>query len=430
MIVTVSPSVIDGAIPMPPSKSSMQRACAAALLTPGTTTLVNFGQSNDEKAALGIIKSLGADVVLENHAIKVTSNSRIFARSANEPVTISCGESGLSMRMFAPIASLFPFDITFTGEGSILQRPMDFFGKVLPQLGVQTKLNGSFLPLSLKGPLQPKSVEIDGLLSSQFLTGLLFAFAHAASEPVEIKVVDLKSKPYIDLTLDVLGRFGFTVENHNYDSFVISKRSFIPESGFTYSVEGDWSNAAFLLVAAAVAGEISLKNTDINSTQGDKKILEALKAAGAKLEISENEIHLANARLTGFEFDATHCPDLFPPLVALAVNCQGRTTIRGVNRLLHKESNRAYTLKEEFTKLGASIDYEEDVMTIEGGKKLKGTKVSSHNDHRIAMAAAVAALTAEGEVTVTGAEAVNKSYPAFYDDLSKIGARIDTIQPA
>jgi 3-phosphoshikimate 1-carboxyvinyltransferase len=424
VIETVSPSSVLGKIKVPPSKSSMQRACAAALITPGTTVIDNFGNSNDEKAAINIITKLGATVNMVGHVMTVTSSDYIFhSPFSNKNVMVNCGESGLSMRMFAPIAALFNYDITFTGEGSILKRPMNFFDEIFPSLGVEINSNGGKLPISLRGPLHPKNIIVDGSLSSQFLTGLLFAFAKACTVPVSIRVKDLSSRPYIDLTLSVLNTFGFKVDNVNYETFTLYPREPLQAHSVKYTVEGDWSNAAFLLVAGAISGEITATGADLNSSQGDKNIMEALYSCGAEVKIHQNEITIKKNKLNAFDFDATHCPDLFPPLVALASYCKGTTTIKGVNRLLHKESNRALTLRDEFKKMNVEIGLNGDIMTIKGSKEVKGAKVSSHNDHRIAMACAVAALGAKGITTIDHAEAVNKSYPDFYKDLKGVMRR-------
>jgi 3-phosphoshikimate 1-carboxyvinyltransferase len=425
VIVTVSPSSISGKIKVPPSKSSMQRACAAALITPGTTIIDNFGKSNDENAAINIITKLGATVNIVSNKMAVTSSDYIFHSLFPEKnVIVNCGESGLSMRMFAPIAALFDFDITFTGEGSILKRPMNFFDEVLPQLGVEVHSNAGKLPVTLKGPIHLKNITVDGSMSSQFLTGLLFAFAKASKAPVSIRVKALSSKPYIDLTISVLHSFGFRVDNENYETFVLHPREPLPSHSIKYTVEGDWSNAAFLLVAGAIAGELTLTDIDLNSTQGDKKVIEALYDCGADVKINKNIIAVKKNQLKSFDFDATHSPDLFPPLVALAAFCKGTSTIKGVNRLLFKESNRALTLKNEFKKMNVDIELDGDLMRIKGNKEVRGAKVSSQNDHRIAMATAVAALSAKGNTTIHDADAVNKSYPDFYKDLKFVNARI------
>lgn len=399
----------------------MQRACAAALITPGTTIIDNFGSSNDEKAALNIISKLGATITKTSNKLAITSHDFIFRSQFPEKnVIVNVGESGLSMRMFAPIAGLFNYDITFTGEGSILKRPMNFFDEILPEIGVEINSNGGKLPVTLHGPLHPKNITVDGSLSSQFLTGLLFAFAKACTRPVSIKVRDLSSRPYIDLTMAVLKHFGFKIENKNYEVFNIFPREPLPAHSIKYTVEGDWSNAAFLLVSGAIAGKVTVSGADLNSCQGDKNIMEALYDAGAEVKIDKKEIVVKKNKLVAFEFDATHCPDLFPPLVALASYCKGTTIIKGVNRLLHKESNRAIALRDEFKKMNVAIELNGDLMEIKGSKEVKGAIVSSHNDHRIAMATAIAALAATGNTIIHEAEAVKKSYPDFYNDLKSI----------
>ena len=439
MKVVIQPSQLKGEIHAAASKSAMQRACAAALLHNGETIISNPGQSNDDLAALSIIKNLGATVQkTEDGSIKITGSKLLntlkalpFGEGLGE--AINCGESGLSIRMFAPIAALSSHEITITGTGSLLTRPMDFFDEILPQLGVSIHSNNGKLPLKIHGPLQPKNITIDGSLSSQFLTGLLMAFAKATTEQVTITVSNLKSKPYIDLTLQMMAHFGYKIINENYERFVIQPVTPKPVTPklitrnpdpITYTVEGDWSGAAFLLVAGAVAGNISVKGLDIFSAQADKEILQALIMAKASISIKPEEIIVSSKPLQAFHFNATDCPDLFPPLVVLAAYCDGTSVIEGVSRLAHKESNRALTLQQEFGKMGVAIKLQDDLMLITGSEKIKGTKVHSHHDHRIAMACAVAALKAEGETVIEEADAVNKSYPAFYKHLQQLGAAI------
>ena len=403
----------------PASKSSMQRACAAALLHVGETVVRHPGHSNDDKAALGVIKDLGAEVVVESDSLRVKSSGV----KAGKGLEVNCGESGLGLRMFAPIMGLSGETIKVRGEGSLVTRPMDFFDEVFPELGIRVVSNGGKLPLEIQGPLKPATITIDGSLSSQFLTGLLFAYAAAGARGVGIRVNNLKSKPYIDLTLNVMSAFGWEVENRNYEEFYFAGSG--PAPGVVdYTVEGDWSGGAFLLVAGAVAGPITVKGLDERSTQADKAILRALKASGARMEIKNDGMVIGPAALKAFEFDATDCPDLFPPLVALAACCSGTTSIQGARRLTHKESNRALTLQEEFGKMGIEIILQDDLMLVKGGTGISGASVHSRHDHRIAMAAAVAALKADGPVSIAEAEAVNKSYPDFYDHLRQLGAKI------
>jgi 3-phosphoshikimate 1-carboxyvinyltransferase len=400
----------------------MQRACAGALLAKGKSVIHHPGHSNDDKAALDIIKRLGAEISTNDDEMIV--NSQGIYPIDNK---VNCGESGLSIRMFTPIIALADKEITINGEGSLLDRPMDFFDEILPQLNVKIKSRNGKLPLAIQGPLQPKNIEIDGSLSSQFLTGLLMAYAAADAKEVSIKVNNLASKPYIDLTLDVMRRFGLKLaENKNYEEFYFTQEthhsSLITRE---YTVEGDWSGGAFLLVAGAIAGPVTVHGLDMMSTQADKAIMKALSDANAGFAIEAKGIKLHPVEMRGFEFDATDCPDLFPPLVALASYCKGETKIKGVRRLTHKESNRSASLQQEFGKMGVKVEVNDDIMAIQGGRKLNGAKVHSHHDHRIAMACAVAALKAEGETTIDEADAVKKSYPDFYRDLKFLGASIN-----
>ncbi len=410
----------------------MQRACAAALVAKGKSIIKNPGNSNDDKAAMDITQRLGAVVTNNNNELVIES-------IGVQPVSseINCGESGLSIRMFTPLVALSNHALTVNGSGSLVTRPMDFFDEILPQLDVQVKSNEGKLPLNIQGPIIPKNITIDGSLSSQFLTGLLLAYAASpnpskggTSEPetnvITIKVNGLKSKPYIDLTLDVMKQFGLLVpENKNYEEFIFNYGTH--HSSLTthhYTVEGDWSGAAFLLVAGAVAGNIVVKGLDVFSTQADKAVLQALMDCGCIISIQPEQIEIGPAPLKPFHFNATECPDLFPPLVALASYCNGKTVIEGTTRLTHKESNRALTLQEEFAKLGVTIELQDDLMIVHGGGGLKGATVHSRHDHRIAMACAVAGLKAEGDVTIEEAEAINKSYPDFYEHLKLLGASV------
>lgn len=421
MNVTIHPSTLSGTIQSNASKSSMQRACAAALIAKGTSIIKNPGNSNDDKAAIDIIQKLGAKIEATDDGLKVDS-------TGVHPVSsqINCGESGLSIRMFTPLVALSSKETIINGTGSLLTRPMDFFDEILPGLSVQVKSNAGKLPLIIHGPIIPKNIEIDGSLSSQFLTGLLMAYAAVDAKDVSINVNNLKSKPYIDLTFDVMKQFGLKVpENRNYEEFYFSSQTYSPQPVIhNYTVEGDWSGASFLLVAGAIAGNIIVKGLDVFSTQADKAVLQALMDCGCKLSIQTEQIEIGPASLQAFHFNATECPDLFPPLVTLASYCNGKSVIEGTNRLTHKESNRAITLQEEFAKLGVQIDLQDDLMIIHGGARLKSATVHSRHDHRIAMACAVAALRAEGDVTIEEAEAINKSYPDFYEHLKKLGANV------
>lgn len=405
----------------PPSKSSMQRALAAALVCKGYTMIRNPGKSKDDEASIGVISELGCEVKRSSEGVEVISKGI-------DPQTniIDCGESGLGVRMFLPLIALSNKEIKVTGEGSLLQRPMNFFNEILPLLGVRISSGNGRLPITVRGPLQPQSISIDGSLSSQFLTGLLFAYSAARAENVAIHVKELKSKPYVDLTLAVMKHFGMNIPvNDSYSEFrFLDPITKIPDER-TYEVEGDWSNGAFLLVAGAIAGTVRLHGLDTMSAQADKSILDALMLAEARLAIEAKGLVIHRGGLKGFIFDATDSPDLFPPLVALAAFCDGYSRISGVHRLVNKESDRATSLVEEFRKMNVDIKVINDEMIIEGNPAgISSARVNGHNDHRIVMALAVAALGTEGETQIDGAEAINKSYPEFFWHLKKLGAEV------
>ncbi len=423
MRAIVYPANVKGEQIAPASKSSMQRACAAALLHIGDTIISNPGHSNDDLAAIDVIQKLGATIVQTSTQLKVSSGGV-------KPIgpEMNCGESGLGIRMFTPIAALSSHSILIQGAGSLLKRPMHFFDTIFSALSVHVNSQKGFLPITIQGPLKPATITVDGSLSSQFLTGLLMAYAASDAQGSVIHVLDLKSKPYIDLTLAVLNAFGWNVKHHNYESFEFLPHAPLSET-IEYTVEGDWSGAAFLLVAGAIAGPIKVKGLQLDSTQADKAVMQALKSVNATITLDADGIFigpsLTHNELTAFEFDATHCPDLFPPLVALASVCNGVSKIIGVSRLAHKESDRGLTLQTEFKKLGIQIELVGDSMHIHGGTGISANTVFSQHDHRIAMACGVAALKADGPVEIIDAEAINKSYTDFFEHLKHLGAKVD-----
>jgi 3-phosphoshikimate 1-carboxyvinyltransferase len=408
----LEPSIIKGTIKAPASKSMTQRAIAAALLADGQSIIHNPSYCDDSLAAMSIAVGLGARVEPQVNELKI--NGSVVLK---EP-KLNCGESGLAIRMFSPIAALYPAEIKMVGANSLRKRPMFMIEEALNQLGVKCTSSGGFLPLTIEGPIVGGHCEIDGSVSSQLLTGLLMALPLATGNS-EIRVNNLKSKPYIDMTIQILKSFGISVENRDYCLFRIQgNQKYIPHS---YTVEGDWSGGAFLLVAGAINGQLCVRGLRSDSMQSDKSIVYALEKAGAHIISGEDQIEITRSELKAFEFDATESPDLFPPLVALASYCEGISTIKGVSRLIYKESDRAKALKEEFGKMGIKIEIKDDLMYVIGGKP-QGARVESHDDHRIAMAIAVTSLGATGKVSIRDSQCVAKSYPGFFDDLRHIGA--------
>ena len=415
MNITVHPSRIKGCVEAPPSKSLTQRAIAAGLLANGVIIIRNPSFCNDSLAAIDMARALGASVITDRDTIKIKSGP-----APSSAVTLNCGESGLALRMFSPVATLISDHVTFTGEGSLLNRPVAMIGEALLQLGIKAETNNGRLPVTLKGRLRGGRAIIDGSTGSQLLTGLLMALPLADSDS-EIEVMNLRSKPYIGMTLQLLDEFGIKIEHDDFRRFIIpGGQSYTARE---YTVEGDWSGAAFLLVAGAISGEVKITNLNSVSTQADRAVMQALQDAGCRTDEAGGAICTFRSAMKAFTFDASDSPDLFPPLAALAAYCKGTSVISGAGRLRHKESDRAEAIIEVLAAMNVRSHIEGDAMLIEGGE-VSGAVVSSHNDHRIAMMSAVMALGATGPVTVTGAETVAKSFPAFYDLLGSLGARL------
>jgi len=406
----ISRCSIYGNISAPTSKSMMIRALIISLLNKETTEITYNSLCNDVVSTIETIEKLGAKITKIEKCLKITGG---FSEGI---LKIDCKESLLAVRLFSIIASLHDEKTTITGDDKLLNRTVYLPEESLESLGVKIETNNNKIPIKIKGPIKSGKIEIDGSTTSQILTGLLMTLPLAESDS-EIKVNNLKSLPYIDMTICLLNEFGIRILNQNYTLFKIPGKQTYKHT--KYTVEGDWSSAAFLLVAGAIGGKVTVKNLDVFTRQADKMIIDALHRANAKLSINSDMISAEKNNLEAFQFDANSCPDIFPPLVALAAHCNGTSLIRGVNRLFAKDSNRVQRLKDVFTKLGIEINIDDDIMLITGGP-IKSTTIDCFNDHRIAMAVAVAAIDSEGEVTIENAECVAKSYVEFWDDLDSL----------
>lgn len=411
---SVSVGSVKGIIAPPSSKSYAQRAIALALLAQGKSILRNIEFCKDTRSALSCIEALGAKVeVLDHNTIAIEGGLR------PQTNTLQVGESGLATRLFTPIASLWHEAVTIQGEGTLLHRPMIMMIEPLRALGVEVRDGGGYLPIEVKGPIHGGEIEVDGSISSQFITGLLLSLP-LAEDDTTLHVTSPVSTPYIDMTIDTARLYGIEImqkEGDYTEFFIEGGQKYTPAD---ISIEGDWSGASSMLVAGAIAGEVTVKNISTLSKQADTAIIRALERAGAGIIIEQDSITVSKRPLKAFTFDATNAPDLFPALAALAAAAEGVSTIIGTSRLRHKESDRAETLRQEYEKLGIEIDIsEENVMKIRGGK-IKPAAVFSHGDHRIAMSLAISALRCEGEVIIEQAESVEKSYPTFFEDLESI----------
>jgi len=413
-IITIHPSEIGGNIAAPGSKSVTIRAVAAGLLAPFGTVIHRPSGCEDARVALEIAGKMGAQIRTDGETIEMTGGLKPFEGG------IHCGDSGLAIRLFSAIAALYDFPVEFTGDATLQKRPMNDLPGALCELGARVTTHKGYLPVRIQGPIKGGTATIDGSVSSQYMTGLLMALP-LLSDPSKIHLNNLRSKPYIDLTMDVMASFGIEVQNIDYKTFVIPGSQVY--SGGDYRVEGDWSGAAFMLAAGALQGPVKISNLDLKSRQADIRILDALEKMGARLSITSDTVVVAKSELKGFEFDITDCPDLAPPLVALAAHCSGISKLNGARRLQVKESNRGQVMMSEFRKLGVDIRLSDNILYIDGGT-VGGGIVFPHQDHRIAMAASILALKAQKPVEVMDPECVNKSYPDFFRDLKILGGHI------
>lgn len=405
----VEACTLSGTVQVPASKSDGQRALLAATLADGASILMNVGQSKDELAMRNSCLAIGA------RFSEITAGLQVIgAQNFPSKLHLNCGESGLGLRLLASVCAAHDGDYELNGEGSLLLRDHHFFTTHFQDRMRFCTLEEGRLPLRLAGPLKGENMEVDGSASSQYISGLLMALPLLKENSI-LKVDQLNSRPYVDMTIATLKAFGIRIEEMEKDCFsVAGEQSY---RACEYTVEGDWSAGSYWLAAAILGHSIRIAGLQAHSLQADRALLEAIELAGGEIVWKDGLLTVHVLALRTFQFNAQHCPDLFPALVTIAAFCPGRSVISGVHRLANKESNRALSLQEEFGKLGVRIELHGDEMYIFGGNPLKSTRVSSHNDHRIAMCLAIAATRIPGGLEIEGAEAVAKSYPEFWNDL-------------
>ncbi|HOP85573.1 MAG TPA: 3-phosphoshikimate 1-carboxyvinyltransferase [Syntrophorhabdaceae bacterium] len=411
----IKASEIRGTLCAPSSKSAMIRAVALSLLAHGKTFIKNPTYCTDALAALNIVCALGGEIMERSADYILIAGNPDFSKGSLNNLILNCGESGLCIRMFSPIAGLSDERIILEGEGTLKLRPVNMIEDIT-KLGAYCITNNGFPPVEIKGPISPGKYRINGSKSSQFLTGLMIALPLCDGDS-EIYVDDLKSKPYLKMTLEMMQRFGVHCDfNDRLNRFFIQGNQRYKAT--EYAVEGDWSGAAFMLVAGAISGSITVTGLNINSNQADRVIVDVLKMAGASINVEADRVTVTQGELEAIEFNAEDCPDIVPPVVALAAHCKGKTILGGIERLRIKESNRLDALIKEFSKMGINIYIEKERLVIEGGK-VKSAVIEPHGDHRIAMACAVCGLAGEGQIIIKNPECVAKSYPLFFQNLEK-----------
>lgn len=402
----VHPFYLSGTLQMPASKSVMQRALLLSAFADGQSILQHTTWSNDALACHDAIQYLGATTEKLEQQVLIKG-----LQNYPEQAALNLGESGLAFRMFTGFLACIPGKFQLSAKGSLLKRPLKPIIDSLSSLGIQAK---DEYPFTIHGAEPKKEISLDGSFSSQFITGVIIALATKSDEHI-LRLQDPKSLPYIQLSLEMIQSFGAQVRelgNHTYA--IIGKKNL---SAQNIELEADWSAASNFIVAAALRGKIELKGLLPTSAQADKAIIELLDNAGASYVLNEGHFKIEEQQLPAFDFDAEHCPDLFPALVLLAAGIKGSSRIQGTNRLIHKESNRLEALMQNFGKQGLQITQEENAFIIRGTGSLNAAKLDSFNDHRMAMIAAMSATLCKSKVQIIQPNSVAKSYPEFYKDL-------------
>lgn len=414
MNVTIKPNKLSGTIQIPPSKSLSHRAIIAAALAEGESIISNVLYSKDILATIDAMRACGAE-------IKEYSDHLVIHGSKVKRVKsmINANESGSTIRFMIPIALVCDEEIEFRGENHLVKRPLDTFLEIFDTQGIKYTRGEDYLPLKVYSGLKCGTFKVRGDISSQFITGLLYALPLLDGDSKIVITTNLESKGYIDLTLDMLKKFGIEIENKEYKEFIIKgNQSYKP---YNYTIEGDFSQSAFFLVADALGADIKLSCMNMDSHQGDKKILLDMEDFGSNIIFENDLLSLENKALHGATIDFSQSPDLGPALTVLAALANGESNFINAGRLRIKECDRITAMRIELEKMGAKIIEHQDGMTIYGVKELHGAVIDSHNDHRVAMAIAMASLKTKGDIKILNAGCVSKSFPNFFSVFESLG---------
>ncbi|TES84094.1 MAG: 3-phosphoshikimate 1-carboxyvinyltransferase [Hadesarchaea archaeon] len=426
-LLKVKPSKLAGEVKAPPSKSYTHRAFMVALLARGESKVINPLVSFDTEVTIEAARTLGAEVSQEGDVWRVLGTAGELKPRAD---TIDARNSGTTIRLMSAIAALSPKLVRLTGDESVCARPMGPLIEALAKLGTKARCEGlrGRPPVVVGGGLRGGEVEITGAISSQFISALLLVSPYA-KEDVKITVTEeLRSKPYVEITLELLDGAGARIKrSRDLMEFKIPGGQVF--KAIDFKVPGDFSSASFMLAAAALAGgTVRVSNLDVQSAQGDKRIIELLREFGADVRVKGKAVEVSGGgELSGIEADCGNNPDLVPALAVLGSVAEGRTRLLNIPHLRLKETDRIHALASELRKLGAEVEERPDELRIRGVKRLKGAKLTSYGDHRMAMALAVASLVAWGETIIDGAESISVSYPSFVEDIRKLGGKVELV---
>ena len=419
--VKIIPTKLKGVVQVPPSKSLAHRAIICASLAKGVSRIDNIEYSKDIQATIKAMKSLGT-IIEEFENYLIIDGTTTFTKQNSE---IDCEESGSTLRFMVPISIVEENKVHFVGRGNLGKRPLDTFYEIFERQNIGYMYKKDVLDLYVIGKLKPDHYIIPGNISSQFITGLLFALPLLKGDSIIEITSTLESKGYIDLTLQMLSQYGIKIINNDYKSFVVMGNQ--EYQAHDYRVEADFSQAAFYLVAGAIGNDVVLTDLNLNSLQGDKATLSILEAMGAKINVVSDGIKVTGENLSATQVDASQCPDVIPVVsVALAL-AQGKSEFINAKRLRIKECDRIIATSSQLNELGGSVVELSDSMTIRGVSEFVGGNCSSFADHRIAMMLAIAATRCNQSVIIDNMECVEKSYPSFWEDYQSLGGIIDVI---
>ena len=417
MDVIITPNKLSGSVVIPPSKSLSHRAIIAASLANGKSKISNVMYSNDIKATINAMRACGAKIEEYKDYLIIEGSDVIRKESV-----IDANESGSTIRFMIPIALVSNEEITFVGQNHLVKRPLDTFLEIFDKQGIKYERGEDYLPLKVNGGLKSGEFTVRGDISSQFITGLLYALPLLDGDSVIHISTEMESKGYIDLTIDILKMFGIEIENRNYQEYYIKGNQ--KYKSCDYTIEGDYSQSAFFLVANALGADIKLLAMEEKSHQGDKKIISDMNDFGFSTKFINNELVIDKKNLHSAIIDFSQSPDLGPALTVLASLVPGKSEFINAGRLRIKECDRITCMKEEINKLGGNVEELPDGMIINGVNKLQGGVVDSHNDHRVAMSLAMATLKMDGELKILNASSVSKSFPNFWEVFENLGGKV------
>lgn len=402
MDIKITPAKLKGHVDIPSSKSVAHRMLICASLA-GDSEIGGISFSKDIEATIQAMRALGSVIHTNGNSVDIPDGI-----NPPEKAVIDCNESGSTLRFIIPVAGALGVETEFHGQGRLPQRPIDIYIRELGKHGIKFDYNNT-MPFTMSGQLTGGTYEIEGNVSSQFITGLLFALPMLDGDSEIVLTSHLESRPYVDITIDVLKKFGVTVEETEKGFYIKGGQSYKPYSG---NVEGDFSQGAFFYVANALGSSVTLGNLKPDSVQGDKKILDII----------------STIEYDGFfKADCSDIPDLVPVLAVLASFGEKPSVIYNAERLKIKESNRIESTAELINNMGGDVEITDDGLIIRPTGNMHGGVVDSYGDHRIVMAGAVLATAVDGDVIIKGAEAVTKSYPAFFEDYKNIGGNINVV---